>query len=581
MAQIFQQLANSEIAIFNKYCGKNSTICLPGLKGDSGVAGQKGDLGIPGIMGPKGEPGIIGAPGQKGSKGDIGSSGTPGPSGIKGSKGEMGLPGAIGFPGQKGDRGARGESGPAGVTGIKGNKGDRGDMGLQGIKGEVGLQGPQGNDGAQGVRGEKGQKGDNGEVRDLRPTTPCCDLLERPTFNRTEETIKALEGTKVTLTCNPHGHPTPTITWSPDPSADNSGTVLQVGNDLQLSNLDVSQTGKYVCTAQSALGTTTKTYNLEVYKHIKFVGGMTNHTLLEGQNVVFECRFAGVPVPKVSWFRNNPDGSRTEITTGIVSIPGGSQLELQRVSPVDKGEYTCEADNGLGDAQTTCVPYNSSMYQTCYVLGAKPSSVILSLNNVKWPKSPPTILPQPTVSGLVGQNLTLHCNAQGDPKPTTTWSSPPNVNNAYENKNGDLMLMNVQIGDAGPYVCKATNSLGSTSSTVNLEVKGDFLFVAPGHVEIAGRVNSVTNNTRTVGLDCTATGEQPLTVQWYRNGVPVIPDSNHVILPGNTLLILNVKQPDDLGQYMCVASNMYGSDNKTALSKFCSTSTKDPIRKYE
>ena len=38
-----------------------------------------------------------------------------------------------------------------------------------------------------------------------------------------------------------------------------------------------------------------------------------------------------------------------------------------------------------------------------------------------------------------------------------------------------------------------------------------------------------------------------------------------MVLPGNTLLILNVKQPDDLGQYMCVASNQYGSDNKTAM----------------
>ena len=74
---------------------------------------------------------------------------------------------------------------------------------------------------------------------------------------------------------------------------------------------------------------------------------MNNHTLLEGQNVVFECRFDGTPVPTVTWYRNNPDGSLTQITQGIVAIPGGSQLELQRIGNSDKGEYTCEANNGL------------------------------------------------------------------------------------------------------------------------------------------------------------------------------------------------------------------------------------------
>lgn len=49
----------------------------------------------------------------------------------------------------------------------------------------------------------------------------------------------------------------------------------------------------------------------------------------------------------------------------------------------------------------------------------------------------------------------------------------PNVNNAYEDKNGDLILLNVQTGDAGAYICKASNSFGTASSVVTLVVHGN------------------------------------------------------------------------------------------------------------
>lgn len=51
--------------------------------------------------------------------------------------------------------------------------------------------------------------------------------------------------------------------------------------------------------------------------------------------------------------------------------------------------------------------------------------------------------------------------------------SKPNVNNAYEDKKGDLILLNVQSGDAGAYICKASNSFGTASSVVTLVVHGN------------------------------------------------------------------------------------------------------------
>ncbi|XP_061190661.1 hemicentin-2-like [Saccostrea echinata] len=589
MAQIFEQLANSELAIFNKYCGQNSTICLPGPKGEKGDAGlagtagikgdtgspgekgSKGDLGLPGLKGLKGEPGLLGFPGVKGDKGEAGTPGRSGPAGIKGDKGDkgdMGLEGPpgkdgspgqpgvkgekgrVGDPGMLGPKGDRGDFGPPGIPGAKGAagfpglKGDKGESGASGapgppgVRGEKGDPGVNGSSGPQGQKGEAGAKGDRGEVvtvQSAHPVSSCCDSLERPYFNQTIEEIHALEGTTITLHCNAHGHPKPKVEWILA-SKNGSSSVLPFSSaeTLNLANLDPDKdSGTYMCTASSALGQASKTVQLNVYEHIKIVDPISNHTLLVGQNVVFECKFGGEPKPAVSWYHVNKDGTRTKITDGVIEIPGGSQLGIPSVGLGDRGEYVCEATNGV-----------ETISEHAYLMT----------------QGPPSITQPAPVTGLVGHNITLHCDVQGEPKPITTWIAPPNVNNAYEDKKGDLVLLNLQTGDAGSYICWATNSFGTVSSVVSLVVHG------PGKVEIAGNHKiPVKPSTTSFAIDCKATGEAPLNVQWYHDGKPVSPDPTHVVLPDHTLLVLSVNRPADYGRYVCVASNIYGSDNATAF----------------
>lgn len=54
------------------------------------------------------------------------------------------------------------------------------------------------------------------------------------------------------------------------------------------------------------------------------------------------------------------------------------------------------------------------------------------------------------------------------------------MNNAYEDKNGDLTLLNVQTGDAGAYICQATNSYGTANSVVTLLVHGNSTYISKG-----------------------------------------------------------------------------------------------------
>ena len=53
---------------------------------------------------------------------------------------------------------------------------------------------------------------------------------------------------------------------------------------------------------------------------------------------------------------------------------------------------------------------------------------------------------------------------------------------------------------------------------------------------------------RSVTLNCTVTGSEPITYQWFKNGSEI---------PGETedMLILNPVQFDDFGSYHCTANN--------------------------
>ena len=83
-----------------------------------------------------------------------------------------------------------------------------------------------------------------------------------------------------------------------------------------------------------------------------------------------------------------------------------------------------------------------------------------------------------------GTDVTLSCNAVGQPEPTISWTkhgSPLNTSgNSRISLSGDkkqLTIRNVHRTDSGEYRCVANNSLGnvsSTASTLSVQCKNTF-----------------------------------------------------------------------------------------------------------
>lgn len=190
---------------------------------------------------------------------------------------------------------------------------------------------------------------------------------------------------------------------------------------------------------------------------------LNNHTTtalsaVTGSKVELPCPILSSGNPKVEWIF--PDGSR--IISPSVSSDGkwkalSSGLLLQKLMQSDSGLYYCIVSSGK---DVDVLPLQ---------LAVEESAV-------------PSIREQVghTVSGIVGQLLSLSCNASGSPLPYMSWLLP-NGNIIWRglamsggitvNVNGSLTLPNPSLRDAGHYRCIAVNQYGSDSLSTQLQLK--------------------------------------------------------------------------------------------------------------
>lgn len=73
----------------------------------------------------------------------------------------------------------------------------------------------------------------------------------------------------------------------------------------------------------------------------------------------------------------------------------------------------------------------------------------------------------------LGSNLTLTCEAEGDPKPEFTWTAlKPDGQSVEMGKSQDLFMHNMSLSDAGTYQCDVSNELGRQNISVLVIVQG-------------------------------------------------------------------------------------------------------------
>uniref|UniRef100_A0A8C2EYQ6 Neural cell adhesion molecule L1 n=1 Tax=Cyprinus carpio TaxID=7962 RepID=A0A8C2EYQ6_CYPCA len=251
--------------------------------------------------------------------------------------------------------------------------------------------------------------------------------------------------------------------------------------------------------------------------------------VLKGDTLQLECIADGLPTPDISWSKVNGD-----LPSGRFSFHSFQKtLKITEVTDADGGDYRCLARNRLG----------SNHHIITVVVRAAPF----------WISAPQNLILAPKESGM------LTCRADGNPKPTVTWSvNGIPIENSHKDpsrkiENGNIILSDVQTGSSAVYQCNASNEYGYLlgNAFVSVLAEPPRVLTPPNHVY------SVITNSRAL-LDCASFGSPLPKITWFKNGQSVVDGDLYIIHKNNTLEI-NVARPVHSGKYTCIASNSLGN----------------------
>ncbi|KAI5614770.1 hemicentin-1 isoform X1 [Silurus asotus] len=357
------------------------------------------------------------------------------------------------------------------------------------------------------------------------------------------EDVTVLVNKSTLLECHADGSPAPKISWFKDGLVlilDRTHTLLSGGRTLQISNVHVTDTGRYVCVAENVAGSSEKYFSLNVHVPPSIVGvNIENATVVVNNFVSLSCEATGFPPPTLSWLK---DRKPVQANSNALIMPGGRTLQILKAKMSDGGKYSCVAINAAGEAQKI-------IYLTVFV----PPSIKDSSGD-----SPVAI------SVRVGNSVTLECQSNAVPPPTITWYKNGRLvsetTNLHILANGQtLEIKPTEVSDTGLYVCKASNVAGQVDKNFHVNI------YVPPSIDGPAEENVVETISNPVSFACDATGIPHPSLTWLKNG-RVIENSESLemhILSGGGKLQIARSQLSDSGTYTCLASNIEGQAQKT------------------
>uniref|UniRef100_A0A8C2JN33 Neural cell adhesion molecule 1b n=1 Tax=Cyprinus carpio TaxID=7962 RepID=A0A8C2JN33_CYPCA len=385
-------------------------------------------------------------------------------------------------------------------------------------------------------------------------------IYQKITFTNVPSPQEFTEGDNAIIVCDVISSPPPTILWK------YKGAKIQFekdvrfrtlnNNHLQIQGIRKTDEGVYTCEgrikARGEVDFRSIKVVVNVLPTIRTRQVETNGTADMGFSTLLACDADGFPEPMVTWARNNiplESGEKYNFNED------GSEMTILDVTKLDEGDYTCIAKNKAGESEQE-----------------------LSLKVFVKPKI--TYLESQSTTEM-DEQVTLTCEATGDPTPTITWSFGTRVftegeqaswtrPEKHKNLDGDVLVRSdarvssltlkyPQYTDAGEYLCTAHNAIGETAQPMYLEV-----LYAP---KILGSVTVYTWEGNPANISCEVLAHPSnVSITWLRDGVQ-LPNTNISNIkiyntPSASYLEVNPESQSDFGNYNCTASNEIGTESK-------------------
>ncbi|XP_076239545.1 protogenin B isoform X2 [Calliopsis andreniformis] len=169
-----------------------------------------------------------------------------------------------------------------------------------------------------------------------------------------------LNGTNLSLACAASGYPSPLVTWTFIPRYTDNDIVAQPRillnsstgiSILSLINVNVSDTGIYLCSAKNFLTNNLETQNVTVDVLVppSFVKTPANQICPNGRTARFECQAQGLPTPKIYWLKDSLNITINGRKTTYIKEYNKMELAISATVPSDSGIYQCVAVNSAGE----------------------------------------------------------------------------------------------------------------------------------------------------------------------------------------------------------------------------------------
>nr|XP_020840286.1 neuronal cell adhesion molecule isoform X27 [Phascolarctos cinereus] len=361
------------------------------------------------------------------------------------------------------------------------------------------------------------------------------------------EQITILKGQSLVLPCRPPlGLPPPIIFWMDNSfqRLPQSERVSQgLNGDLYFSNVLPEDTREdYICYARfnhtqtiqqkqpiSVKVHSTKSY-IERPPKLLTPEGQTSHKEELRENVLsLECIAEGLPTPSINWTK--VDGELPVNRTFYKNFK--KTLNIIHVSEADSGKYKCTARNSLGFVEhTISVTVKAAPY---------------------WITAPRNLVLSP------GEDGTLICRANGNPKPSISWltngvpieMAPDDPSRKID---GDTILFSdVQESSSAVYQCNASNEYGYLLANAFVNVLAE-----PPRILTEANLRYQVISDRPAMLDCAFFGSPIPTIEWFKGTKGSVLQEDTYVFHDNGTLEIPVAQKDSAGTYTCVVRNKLG-----------------------
>lgn len=326
---------------------------------------------------------------------------------------------------------------------------------------------------------------------DMEPIKPSIQLPLKD--------VCVFEGKRVRLDCVIVGQPEPEVIWYHDDrpvKESNDFQLLFQGDRCSLVIQEAFQedAGEYKVIAINSAGEASSKSNLKVTpvgdsepvmrtqeekvtttpgSPPKFTKLLSDILVSEGEKIILECCVTGEPIPEIRWMLNNQEIHASDHVSLAHDADGAVRLEIEKVTPDDKGVYTVKASNYCGDAK-------------CFAQLIVKSLRTTDTKQYDESKTAPAfkeLFADRTC--FENQPTKFECIVVGKPTPKIKWlfnGEPVSGKNFLVSTSGDRQVLSIpelSLNNQGKITCFAENEVGRSSCEAHLSVQPIALVTLP------------------------------------------------------------------------------------------------------